>query len=145
MEEMTLNQRRTISDKNWLPVAQFTILYDQSCRTNSLTVFIIFRSRVARFATQFGNWNSIYHKFRKWYANDVFEKILQALVADTKKYLLVQIDSTFCKAQGGTVCIPDKVNSRTLNDYKVRNVVERFFLRIKTRRRIATRYDKLVV
>ena len=44
-----------------------------------------------------GNWNSIYHKFRKWCANDVFENILQALVADTEKYLLVEIDSTFCK------------------------------------------------
>ena len=33
-----------------------------------------------------GNWNSIYHKFRKWCANDVFENILQALVADTEKH-----------------------------------------------------------
>ena len=45
----------------------------------------------------FGNWNSIYHKFRLWGDNDVFENILQMLVADTEKYLLVQIDSTFCK------------------------------------------------
>lgn len=183
---------------------------------------------------QFGNWNSIYHKFRLWCADDVFEKILQALVANTEKYLLVQIDSTFCKVhqhaagalkkhgnqaigvsrggkttkihalvtenfqligllltggqvhdsecatellskvnlggktvlgdkafcsahireliqeQGGIVCIPDKTNSRTLHEfdrelYKARNIVERFFLRIKTRRHIATRYDKLTV
>ena len=33
--------------------------------------------------------------FRKWCAEDVFENILQALVADTEKYLLVEIDSTF--------------------------------------------------
>ncbi|MBR2520341.1 MAG: transposase, partial [Selenomonadaceae bacterium] len=46
---------------------------------------------------QFGNWNSIYHKFRQWCADDVFEDILKAMVADTEKYLLVQIDSTFCK------------------------------------------------
>ena len=180
----------------------------------------------------FGNWNSIYHKFRQWCAQDVFENILKVLVADTEKYLLVEIDSTFCKvhqhaagarkkhgnqaigvsrggkntkihalvtenfqligllltggqihdsecaiellskvklkgktvlgdkafcsarirafiqAQGGAVCIPDKANSRTLHDfdkelYKARNVVERFFLRIKNRRHIATRYDKL--
>ncbi|MBE8951228.1 MAG: IS5 family transposase, partial [Quinella sp. 3Q1] len=183
---------------------------------------------------QFGNWNSIYHKFRKWCADDVFENILQALVVNTEKYLLVEIDSTFCKVhqhaagarkkngnqaigvsrggkttkihalvtenfqligllltggqvhdsecarellskvnlegktvlgdkafcsarirefireQGGTVCIPDKTNSRTLHEfdrelYKARNVVERFFLRIKNRRHIATRYDKLAV
>ena len=184
--------------------------------------------------THFGNWNSIYHKFRQWCANDVFENILKALVADTEKYLLVQIDSTFCKvhqhaagalkkygnqaigvsrggkttkihalvtenfqliglllsggnihdsecaiellskvnledktvlgdkafcsarirsfiqAQGGTVCIPDKANSRAVHDfdkelYKARNVVERFFLRIKNHRHIATRFDKLAL
>ena len=182
----------------------------------------------------FGKWNSIYHKFRQWCAQKVFENILQALVANTEKYLLVQIDSTFCKVhqhaagalkkygnqaigvsrggkttkihalvtenfqligllltggqihdsecatellsrvkldgktvlgdkafcsshirdfirtQGGTVCIPDKANSRTLHDfdrelYKARNVVERFFLRIKNYRHIATRYDKLTI
>ena len=59
-------------------------------------VDIIFRSRVARFATS-GNWNSIYHKFRRWCADEVFEIILQALVANTEKYLLVEIDLTFCK------------------------------------------------
>ena len=54
------------------------------------------------------------------------------------------------KLQGGAVWIPDKANSRILHDfdkelYKARNVVERFFLRIKNRRRIATRYDKLAL
>ena len=183
---------------------------------------------------QFGNWNSIYHKFRKWCADDVFENILQALVVNTEKYLLVEIDSTFCKvhqhaagackkngnqaigvsrggkitkihalvtenfqligllltggqvhdsecarellskvnlegktvlgdkafcsarirdfiqAQGGRVCIPDKANALRKHEfdrelYKARNGVERFFLRLKNRRRIATRYDKLAV
>ena len=56
----------------------------------------------------------------------------------------------FIQAQGGTVCIPDKANSLTKHEfdrelYKARNVVERFFLRIKNRRHIATRYDKLAV
>ncbi len=182
---------------------------------------------------QFGNWNSIYHKFRQWCAQKVFENILKAMVADTDKYLLVQIDSTFCKvhqhaagarkilgnqaigvsrggkntkihalvtenfqligllltgghihdsecatellskvnlegktvlgdkafcsahirdfiqAQKAKVCIPDKVNSVIRHPfdrelYKARNVVERFFLRIKNYRHIATRYDKLL-
>ncbi|MBR0287490.1 MAG: transposase [Selenomonadaceae bacterium] len=49
----------------------------------------------------------------------------------------------FIQAQGGRVCIPDKINSRALHDfdkelYKARNVVERFFLRIKTRRHIGS-------
>ena len=48
-------------------------------------------------SAHFGNRNSIYHKFRRWCADDVFENVLQTLIADTEKYLLVQIDSTFCK------------------------------------------------
>ena len=70
---------------------------------NSLTVFnailwILSSGAAWRdLPPQFGNWNSIYHKFRKWCADDVFENILQALVVNTEKYLLVQIDSTFCK------------------------------------------------
>ena len=181
----------------------------------------------------FGTWNSIYHKFRQWCAQNLFENILKVLVTDTEKYLLVQIDSTFCKvhqhaagarkilgeqaigvsrggkntkihalvtenfqliglllsgghihdsecavellrkvnldgktvlcdkafcsahirdfiqSQKATVCIPDKVNSLVKHDfdrelYKARNIVERFFLRIKNHRHIATRYDKLL-
>ena len=181
---------------------------------------------------EYGNWNSIYHKFRQWIALNLFENILKTLVAATEKYLLVEMDSTFCKvhqhaagalkkhgdqavgiSRGGKttkihalvnenfqliglllsgghihdsecavallskvnisgkivladkafcseqirdyirgqraeVCIPDKVNAVTKHNfdlelYKARNIVERFFLRIKTRRRIATRYDKL--
>jgi transposase len=183
--------------------------------------------------THYGNWNSIYHKFRQWCAQKVFDNILKVLVADTDKYLLVQIDSTFCKvhqhaagarkilgnqaigvsrggkttkihalvtenfqliglllsgghihdsecaiellskvkldgktvlgdkafcsaqirdfvqSQGGAVCIPDKINSLIKHDfdselYKARNIIERFFLRIKNHRHIATRYDKLL-
>ena len=55
----------------------------------------------------------------------------------------------FIQTQKAQVCIPDKVNSvvRHIFDrelYKARNVVERFFLRIKNHRHIATRYDKLL-
>ena len=45
----------------------------------------------------FRNWNSIYHKFRAWYNDGVFEKILQSLVDDCLKFYLVEINSTFCK------------------------------------------------
>ena len=179
--------------------------------------------------SRYGNWNSVYHKFRQWCAQKVFENILKAMVADTDKYLLVQIDSTFCKVhqsacsgleaqaigasrggkntkihvllnermqllnvvltggqihdsepvfelfagielkgkkvlaerayscdnvrsyleqRGATVCIPDKVNFKVKHAfdaelYKQRNLVERFFQRIKNYRHIATRYDKL--
>ena len=46
---------------------------------------------------EFGNWNSIYHIFRKWSDLGVFEKIL--LVEIGRKYFLVEIDSTFCKVR----------------------------------------------
>lgn len=181
---------------------------------------------------KFGNWNSIYHKFRKWYDEGVFEKILRSLVDSCRKFYLVEMDSTFCKVHqhaagarkilenqnirisrdgrttkihalvnehfqlvgvklsGGnvhdieiaigflskvvlegkniladkafcseeirkfiakekaTACIPDKSNSVVTHDfyeglYKARNIIERFFQRIKNFRHIATRYGKL--
>lgn len=182
----------------------------------------------------FGNWNSIYHKFRCWCAQNVFENILKALVTDTDKYLLVQMDSTFCKMHqhaagarkilgnqaigvsrggkntkihalvtenfqliglllsgghihdsqcaiellsqvnlegktvladkayscdkirdylkkhGAVVCIPDKSNFKVEHPfdadcYKQRNLVERFFQRIKNYRHVAFRFDKLAI
>ena len=181
---------------------------------------------------EYGNWNSIYHKYRKWIEERVFEKILQALIDSS--YSLVEIDSTFCKvhqnatgalkkhgaqaigvSRGGrttkihalvnenfqlikviltggdvhdsecaidllsevkiegkavladkafsaecirsfiashnaVVCIPDKSNAVVKHDfdkelYKQRNIIERFFHRIKKFRHISTRYDKLSV
>jgi transposase len=183
---------------------------------------------------EYGNWNSIYHKFRKWIEAGVFEEILQALIEDCGKYYLLQIDSTFCKVHqdatgalkkygeqsigisrggrttkihalinehfqlikviltggevhdseialdlldgidldsrtiladrafvaekirhyieenNGTACIPNKSNSVVKHDldkelYKSRNIIERFFQRIKKFRHIATRYDKLEI
>ena len=49
------------------------------------------------FPKEFGNWNSIYHNFRSWSDEGVFEKILQSLVEDCRKFYLVEMDSTFCK------------------------------------------------
>ena len=45
------------------------------------------------------------------------------------------------------VCIPDKVNFKVKHDfdaelYKQRNLVERFFQRIKNYRHVAFRFDK---
>lgn len=51
-------------------------------------------------------------------------------------------------AQGGQAVIPPRSNRLNLRSfdrhiYKSRNLIERFFARIKQFRRIATRYDKL--
>ena len=180
----------------------------------------------------YGNWNSIYHKFRKWSEQSIFINILREL--NSGKSILIEMDSTHCKVHqhgfgarkiygnqaigvsrggkntkihalinekmellsflltGGEVfdskvavellkkvdltdktvladraygasdirdyicesvalsCIPDKVNSKVKHSfdeevYKQRNIVERFFNRIKDNRHIATRYDKLSI
>ena len=180
--------------------------------------------------SRYGNWNSIYHKFRQWCACGLFERLLKVVIGKTDTASLLEIDSTFCKVHqsasgrkkqaigssrggkntkihvlineqmqllkvtltggevhdsekaielfagikltgkkvladkafgskyirdylarhGASVCIPDKVNSKIKHEfdselYKKRNLVERFFQRIKNYRHIATRYDKLAL
>ncbi|MBR3497359.1 MAG: transposase [Selenomonadaceae bacterium] len=56
----------------------------------------------------------------------------------------------FIAEHGAFACIPDKANFKIKHDfdsqqYKQRNIVERFFQRIKNYRHIATRYDKLAL
>ena len=181
--------------------------------------------------TRYGNWNSIYHKFRQWCDCGLFKQLLTLINADSSQTILLEIDSTFCKVhqsacssrkeqaigasrggknskvhvivnekmqlmsvsltegnvhdsepaislfdcveldgktvladrayssdkirsyleeRGALVCIPDKSNFKVKHEfdaelYKQRNIVERFFQRIKNFRHIATRYDKLAV
>ena len=180
---------------------------------------------------RYGNWNSIYHKFRLWCSLGLFDRLLKVINADAKDATLLEIDSTFCKVHqsacsalknqaigvsrggkntkvhvlinermqllkviltgghvhdsepaiellkgvtlkgktiladkaysceqirffiaehGAFACIPDKVNFKTKHDfnsflYKQRNIVERFFQRIKNYRHVATRFDKLAL
>lgn len=54
----------------------------------------------------------------------------------------------FLRASAAQAVIPPRSNRKVLRDYdthlyKDRNLIERFFVRIKQFRRIATRYDKL--
>jgi transposase len=181
--------------------------------------------------SHYGNWNSIYHKFRQWCECGLFELLLQQVNLDTSQATLLEIDSTFCKVhqsacsakkdqaigssrggkntkvhvivnekmqlmsvsltggqihdsqpaiallskvnlegktvladrayscdkirnyleeRGAAVCIPDKVNFKVKHNfdadrYKQRNLVERFFQRIKNYRHVAFRFDKLAV
>ena len=55
---------------------------------------------------------------------------------------------SYLNSHGATVYIPDKVNFKVKHDfdaelYKQRNIVERFFQRIKNYRHIVFRFDKL--
>ena len=180
---------------------------------------------------RYGNWNSIYHKFRKWCSLGLFERMMKIINADKDNSTLLELDSTFCKVHqsacsalkeqaigssrggkntkihvllnermqllkviltggqihdsepalallngiklngktiladkaysseqirffiaehGAFACIPDKANFKIKHDfdsqlYKQRNIVERFFQRIKNYRHVSTRYDKLAL
>ena len=70
------------------------------------------------------------------------------ILAD-KAYSCEQIRS-FSAEHGAVTCIPDKANFKIKHDfdpelYKQRNLIERFFQRIKNYRHVATRYDKLAL
>lgn len=50
--------------------------------------------------TCFGNWNSVYHKFRQWIRVGLFEKILRVLNFATNKYFFaksINMDSELSK------------------------------------------------
>jgi transposase len=56
----------------------------------------------------------------------------------------------YIESQGASYCIPPKVNSAEpwecdRYQYKERHLVECFFNKIKQFRRVATRYDKLLI
>ena len=95
----------TISDNQWdiiephLPKVKTTGRPGLNPRTVFDAIFWVLDSGAKwRYIPQeFGNWNSIYHKFRQWCDSGVFEKILQSLVDNCRKYYLVEMDSTFCK------------------------------------------------
>ena len=45
--------------------------------------------------TRYGNWNSVYHKFRQWCRQGLFKRLLKLFNDDDSA--LLEIDSTFCK------------------------------------------------
>ena len=133
----------------------------------------------------YGNWNSIYHKFRQCCECGLFarSKVHQSACSalnnqaicssyggkNTKIHVLINekmhlwnivltggqvhdsekaVDLLEGVNLNGKTILDDKANFRVKHNfdtalYKQRNLVERFFQRIKNYRRIATRYDKL--
>ena len=53
---------------------------------------------------RYGNWNSIYHKFRLWCSLGLFDRLLKVINADAKDATLLEIDSTFCKVHKSACC-----------------------------------------
>lgn len=70
----------------------------------------------------------------------------KTILADRAYYCQLILD--YLEKREAKVCIPDKVNFKIKHDfdadrYKQRNLVERFFQRIKNYRHVAFRFDKL--
>ncbi len=53
---------------------------------------------------RYGNWHSIYHKFRLWCSLGLFDRLLKVINADAKDATLLEIDSTFCKVHKSACC-----------------------------------------
>ncbi len=64
-----------------------------SFQRNSLD--IVKRAKWRYMPKEYGNWNSIYHKFRQWITLGIFEKILKAMT--NSKYSLLEMVSIFYK------------------------------------------------
>jgi len=82
-------------------------------------------------------------------AEDLIDGIKADAVIADKGYDTNKIEAKIVK-QGSEVVIPPKRNRKTPRDYnkelyKERNLIERLFAKLKQFRRVATRYDKLLV
>ena len=112
-------------------------------KTTKIHVLLDEKFHLVKFLLSAGNIND----------NLVAPALLQGLNLKSK---VVLADKAYCDAkirdylekQGARVCIPDKDNVKVKHDfdkklYKKRNVVERFFCRLKDYLRITIRLDKL--
>ena len=112
-------------------------------KTTKIHVLLDEKFHLVKFLLSAGNVND----------NLVAPTLLQGLNLKSK---VVLADKAYCDAkirdylqsQGALVCIPDKVNGKVKHCfdkklYKKRNIVERFFCRLKDYLRITIRLDKL--
>jgi transposase len=112
----------------------------------------------------YGPCTTCYNRFVRWRRAGVWDRIMEALAA-AHDAAVQMIDTSVVRVhqhgaciagnrgalvnqQGAWVNIPPKLNRKdpicfSPHLYRARNLVERFFNRIKQCRRIATRYDKL--
>lgn len=112
-------------------------------KTTKIHVLIDENFQVINFMLSAGNVND----------NLIALPLLQGLDLKNKAVLADKAYSTtkireYLEKQGAKVCIPDKANAKVKHEfdeelYKKRNVVERFFCRLKDYLRITIRLDKL--
>ena len=104
----------------------------------------------------FGNWHTTFTRYNRWSKSGRWETIFMALSqdADFADYVLADkgYDSDeFIEAiawSGAIAVIPPRCHRQIPREYdrelyKERNLVARFFQKLKQFRRIATRYEKL--
>ena len=92
---------------------------------------------------RYGNWNSIYHKFRLWCKLGLFDRLFKVINGDAKETTLLELDSTFCKVhQSACSALKDQAigASRGGKNTKIPelNSAVKKFLRIK--RTVASKF-----
>ena len=103
---------------------------------------------------RYGSYTTCYNRFVRWRCAGVWDRILTAIAHrdDAEVQMVDKADDSdairsVVVASGGWANIPPRRNRRdpicfSPFLYRDRNLVERFFNRIKHCRRIATRYEK---
>src|SRR6187401_2516536 len=101
---------------------------------------------------RFGDWKIVYQRFSRWAKGGVFSRIFKELASDhDNEYMMIDTTIVFIETLTDrqiTPVIPSHPRRATplLCDFALyceRNLVERFFNKLKHFRAIATRYDKL--
>ncbi len=64
---------------------------------NAILWILKSRARWRDLPARYGNWNSIYHKFRLWCRLGLFERLMKIINANAAHSTLLEMDSTFCK------------------------------------------------
>src|SRR5215831_757585 len=120
---------------------------------------------------RYGYWKAVHRRYRRWCESGVFMRVFEIMSRDADNEF-VMLDATIVRADLApdaliadkgydsdafvekleardiTPVIPPKANRKEIRDcdfalYCERNLVERFFNKIKHYRAIATRFDKL--
>ena len=112
-------------------------------KTTKIHILVDENFRVVKFLLSAGNVNDNLLALPLLKGFNLKNKVVLA----DKAYSTAKIRD-YLEKQGALVCIPDKVNAKVKHDfdrqlYKKRNVVERFFCRLKDYLRITIRLDKL--
>ena len=63
---------------------------------------------------RYGNWNSIYHKFRQWCESGLFELLLHLVNAEAAHSTLLEIDSTFCFRSSECMLCTEESSNRSV-------------------------------